>query len=727
MSIDTLRPDVTHHSKNNMKKIIPLLLILLLAGTTCSLAAKRKGTREKIRVACVGNSVTFGYGLADRAHDSYPVRLGQLLGADYDVRNFGHSGATLLRHGHRPYDRLPEFRAALDFKADLVVIHLGLNDTDPRNWPQHSEDFIPDYRALIDSFRTANPAAKIWICLMTPIFHGHPRFESGTRDWHDMIQQRIRQIAATADVGLIDLHTPLHCRPDLFPDALHPNAEGAAILAHTVYGALSGDYGGLRLPATYGEGMVIQRDRDIRIAGTANAGEEVKGSFKGLKFNTHADADGRWEVRLPAQPAGGPYELSVKAKSGERTLREVWIGEVWLCSGQSNMELRLREIATARQDIAAADTLSRLHLYNMPAITPTYAFEWEESRLDSVNRLDYVLDGEWQPCNSRTAADFSAIGLHFGRMLADSLGCHVGLICNAVGGSTTEGWIDRTTIEHELPAILRNWRSNDHIQDWARGRANLNTKRSKNPLQRHPYEPCYLFEDAIAPLGGYAIRGVLWYQGESNAHNVELHERLFPLLEHSWRTFWNQPDLPFYFVQLSGISTRGSWPHFRDSQRRLSEALPHTYMAVSSDRGDSLDVHPRRKAEIGRRLALSALRNTYGHATVPSGPAYRGFTAEEGSLRLNFRHAEGLTTADGRIPAGFEVAGADGLYHPATARIEGTQIVVASPAVVHPCAVRYAWRPYPSAANLVNAAGLPASTFRDERFPSPSGKSPEAL
>ena len=142
-------------------------------------------------MACVGNSVTYGYNLPNRETQAYPVQLQQMLGKDYDVRNFGHSGATLLYKGHNPYVKLPEFKAAIKYKADIVVIHLGLNDTDPRNWPHYADEFIPNYRALIDSFRVANPNSKIWICLMTPIFHVHPRFDSGTRLWHSMIQQRI--------------------------------------------------------------------------------------------------------------------------------------------------------------------------------------------------------------------------------------------------------------------------------------------------------------------------------------------------------------------------------------------------------------------------------------------------------------------------------------------------------------------------------------------------------
>ena len=581
--------------------------------------------RDRIKVACVGNSVTYGYGLKDRAHDAYPVRLQAMLGDKYEVRNFGHSGATLLTQGHNPYVKLPEFRAALDFKADLVVIHLGLNDTDPRNWPHHADEFIPNYRALIDSFRVANPKAKIWICLMTPIFHDHPRFDSGTRLWHGLIQQRIRQIAATDNVGLIDLYTPLHSHPDLFPDALHPNPEGALILAKTVFSGLTGNYGGLQLPATYGNSMVLQRQRPIRIQGTANAGEKVSVNFHGRKADAVTDNFGQWSVSFPAEEAGGPYKLQVKARSGEKTLSDVWVGEVWLCSGQSNMELKLSQVLTGKEDIAAADTCSRLHFYDMPSIVPTYAMVWDSARLDSINHLQYVLPGNWQ-------------------------------------------------------------------------RAAYNTQKATSQRQRHPYEPAYLFESAIQPLKGYDVRGVLWYQGESNADNIEVHERLFPMLERSWRDFFNQPNLPFHFVQLSSIGTRPSWPHFRDSQRRMAETLPNTYMTVCSDLGDSLDVHPRHKREVGERLAFSVLNRTYGHKVTPNGPRYQSMKIDGDAIVLRFADAEGMRAAQGTRLIGFEVAGADG-------------IIVRSTEVKQPAAARYGWQPF-TRANLVNAAGLPASTFR---------------
>ena len=298
-------------------------------------------------------------------------------------------------------------------------------------------------------------------------------------------------------------------------------------------------------------------------------------------------------------------------------------------------------------------------------------------------------------------------------MLQDSLQVPVGLICNAIGGSPAEAWVDRRTLEYEFPAILRNWTKNDFIQDWVRGRAALNVKKSSYKYQRHPYEPCYLYESGILPLQQYPIKGVLWYQGESNAHNKDAHEKLFKLLVQSWRKNWNNEDMPFYFVQLSSLN-RPSWPWFRDSQRRLMNEIPHTGMAVCTDRGDSLDVHPTRKQEVGERLAYWALNKTYGHHVVPSGPLYRSVSFNKNMAYVSFDYAEGMKAAEeGAELRTFEVAGEDQMFYPAKAVIEGDRVKVWSEKVKEPKIVRYGWQPF-TRANLVNGAGLPASTFRSD-------------
>lgn len=685
-----------------MKRV---LLFTLLACLLMPVVAQ-----DKIRVSCVGNSVTYGMALPNREQNCYPKRLQEMLGDRYEVKNFGHSGSTLLRKGHRPYVKTPEFQQALDFKGDLVIIHLGLNDTDPRNWPEHKEDFIGDYRHLIDTLRSVNPKARVWICLMTPIFHDHRRFQSGTRDWHAKIQERIRQIAETTPgVRLIDLYTPLHKHPEMFPDALHPDSDGAMILAQTVYGALTGDFGGLKLPILYGNGMVLQRDEPIVFHGTANAGEEVVVTFDSKKSKTIADNDGKWSVQYSKRKAGGPYKLSFRAQSQKYDFNDVYVGEVWLCSGQSNMEFTVNQASTAKEDLTQADNQPLLHLYNMPARARTNDVEWPDSVLRANNRLEYLNCGPWQTCSAANVRNFSAVAYHFGRVLADSLDIPIGLICNAVGGTPTEAWIDRSMVEWEYPQILYKWKDNDHSQAWVRNRAKQNNTQATNPMQRHPYEPCYMFEAGILPLEQYAIRGVTWYQGESNAERPELHARLFDMLQKSWRNYWKKEDLPFYFVQLSSLN-RPSWPTFRDSQRRIALTSRATWMAVSSDVGDPNDVHPRNKRPVGERLALQALNHTYKQKIVCEGPVLNRAKRVGKSVELTFKNDEGLTCTQG-----FEIAGADGLFYPAEIHVDKGRVVLKTNKVKAPCAVRYAWKPY-TTADLKNAQGLPASTFLIEHL-----------
>ena len=328
----------------------------------------------------------------------------------------------------------------------------------------------------------------------------------------------------------------------------------------------------------------------------------------------------------------------------------------------------------------------------------------------------------WKAASAASVAPFSAVAFNFGRVLCDSLeDVPIGIICNAVGGSTTESWIDRSTLEWELPNILRDWRNGDYGQPWARGRMTQNIAHALdkesaayNPLQRHPYEPSYLYEAAIQPLEHYILKGVIWYQGESNAHNVELHEKLFRLLEQSWRNAFStryesfqvpRQTLPFYTVQLSSLP-RPSWPAFRDSQRRLAKDLPWTWMAVTTDLGDPADVHYRSKRPVGERLALQALAHTYSRSLESEGPEVVSAKQGEGeSVVLWFRQADGLTCT-----RGFELAGHDGIFYPADIEVNGSAIRLTSPEVFYPVAVRYGWSGFTDA-DLRNAQGLPASTF----------------
>ena len=693
-----------------MKQLIYSLTLSILFSNSLSLHAESHP--DRIKVACIGNSITYGTGIQDREHDSYPAQLQRMLGDTYTVGNFGRPGATLLNKGHRPYTQQPEYQQAKDFNADIAVFHLGINDTDPRNWPNYKDEFVKDYLQLIDSFRNINPKVRCILARMTPIADRHPRFISGTSQWHEQIQHAIEVVAQAAQVELIDFHAPLYPYTYLLPDAIHPNPEGAGILAKVVYSSITGNYGGLQLPALFTDHMVLQRNQPLVLHGIADAGSKVTVKIGNQKKHGFTSNRGQWQVQLDPLKAGENYQLEIFTKNEKKIFRNVAVGEVWLCSGQSNMEFMLKQSSDATQHIDSATDKS-IRLFDMKARWRTNNVSWPASAIDSINHLQYYAATAWKECEPKAAADFSAIAYHFGRMLRDSLQVPVGLICNAIGGATTESWIDRHTLEMEFPAILKDWLHNDYIQEWVRRRAATNLTLSTSKARRHPYEPCYLFESGILPLEKFPIKGVIWYQGESNAHNMEAHEQLFQLLVNSWRQNWHNDSLPFYFVQLSSLN-RPSWPSFRDSQRRLMEQIPHTGMAVSSDKGDSLDVHPRNKLPIGERLARWALAGTYGHALTPSGPLVQSATAKGNRVYVTFTYAEELRSSDASSPIyGFEVAETEGIYFPATATVKNGHVEVAASQVAHPRYVRYAWQPF-TRANLVNKDLLPASTFSME-------------
>ena len=683
--------------------------------------ARRKPKVEpKIKVSCVGNSITYGMRLEDREHESYPARLQEMLGDRYEVANFGKSGATLLRHGHRPYFEQEEFRQAMAFAGDIVVIHLGINDTDPRNWPHFQDEFVGDYLALIDSLRSVNPQARFLIARMTPIGSNHSRFISGTKTWHGQIQEAIETVAHAAGAELIDFYGPLYPYPWMFPDAVHPDAEGAGILAKTVYQGITGDYGGLQVSPMFSDHMVLPREKPFAIRGKADAGESVQVTVDGAVYQAFADNRGRWGVEVAPHPAGTGSVLRIETAKSSLVYRNVAFGDIWLCSGQSNMEFEVRQSSDAAL-LPDAD----LRLYDMKCNWRTDNVAWPASALDSVNHLQYFAPTRWMPASDAAIARFSAVGYAFGQMLRDSLQVPIGLICNAVGGSTAESWIDRETLETRYPAILRDWLHNDLIMEWARGRAEKNLANRPASVEgygvvptRHPYEPCYNFEAGILPLDHYPITGVIWYQGESNAERVEVHEELFPLLVDSWRNYFSvipseakESLLPFYYVQLSSLN-RPSWPIFRDSQRRLLESRPSLGMAVTSDLGDPIDVHYRQKRPVGERLALQALEKHYGHAVKADGPLAKEAACVGQDVYVDFYPQDALRSADGGPIVGFEVQdAADGLFHPVAAEVSGGLVRLDCAALRAPKTVRYAWQPY-TRANLVNATGLPASTFR---------------
>ena len=663
---------------------------------------------SKIKVACIGNSVTFGYGLKDPSTESYPAQLQKLLGEKYEVKNFGHSGATLLRKGHNPYYKTKEFSEAMQLIPDIAIIDLGLNDTDPRDWNNYSNDFRSDYSWLIDTLRKANPNVKVYICLMTPIFNDHPRFRSGTLDWYWQIQNLIPDIAKVNHTGLIDLHTPFYFHPNLFPDALHPNKEGAVILAKTVYDAITGDYGGLQMHDVFANDMVLQRNKPIPVFGTANANEEITVSFSKLTKKTNSDSDGNWKVIFDGLPVSGPYTLRVQSKDKKIEFTNILMGDVWLCSGQSNMLFRLNQSFEGKKAIENSAN-KNIRLFQLNAIQETDNVAWDSSALDKTNKLQYFT-GNWRECNPQSAATFSAVGYFFGKKIQQEENVTIGLIEVAVGGAPIVSFMDRHTMEFDnyLVNELYDWKKTDFLMPWVRERAAKNIENSKDPRQRHPYEPCYNYEAGISQFINTPIKGIIWYQGESDAHNVDLYAYNFKQLISSWRSLWKE-GLPFYFVQLSSID-RPSWPYFRDMQREISHEVFNVGMAVSSDLGDSLNVHPTHKQAVGERLALLALKNTYHQNIIAQGPEVTKVVQNGKNITIDFKNGKKLQTRNNEQLIGFEVMNEKGEIISPKAVVKNNQVILFLDKNEKITKVLYAYKPF-SRANLENEAGLPGSTF----------------
>ncbi|MET3025593.1 GDSL-type esterase/lipase family protein [Flavobacterium sp. UW10123] len=690
--------------KRNLLLLITAFIFLFNFGMNAQQAA--------IKVACIGDSVTAGYLLANPKSESYPSQLQILMGSQYEVKNFGYSGATLLKKGSKPYYKTKECSDAIAYQPDIAIIHLGLNDTDPRNWPNYEDDFNADYFWLIDSLRKENPKVKIYICRMTPIFNEHPRFKSGTRDWFWQIQEHISDIAKANKVHLIDLHEKLYHRPDLFPDALHPTKEGAKILAQTVYENVAQDFGGLKLPAVFTNNMVLQRNQPIVIYGKANGGEKVEVSFDNQKTTVSANEYGKWKAVFPAMKSGEIQQISISTSSKNIVLKNILIGDVWFCSGQSNMAFPLKKAENGISELKKAASNTKLRLFNFEVIQETDEKAWDSLTLEKTNQLKYF-SGNWKICDSISAKDFSAVAYYFGENIIQEENVPIGLIQVAVGGSPIESWIDRYTLEHDdkVVDVMTNWRKSDFLMPWVRSRADENLKNAVNPKQRHPYGPCYNYEAGVSQFTDFSIKGILWYQGESNAHNIELYEHSLPELVKSWRKAWGI-SLPFYFVQLSSIN-RPSWALFRDAQNRIQKKIPNSAMAVSMDFGDETNVHPIKKEPIGDRLALLALKYTYGKKITAEGPIPIKATQKGDVVLVSFSNAKQLFTADKKEVIGFELVTDKGIRIESKAAIVKDHVEISIPNDQKIKEILYAYKPF-TTANLVNEANLPCSTFRLE-------------
>lgn len=443
------------------------------------------------------------------------------------------------------------------------------------------------------------------------------------------------------------------------------------------------------VPACFSDHMVLQRDQPIPVWGWDAPGTAVTVRLGETVQTTAANEQGAWRVDLPPQSAGGPWQLVVEGSS-VRQFADVLVGEVWFCSGQSNMEWPVRASSFAEQEIAAANfpQIRHLKVEHRPAKTPV---------------ADVPANG-WRVCSPETAGDFTAVGYFFARELQRELNVPIGLIGCNWGGTRIEPW---------TPPI--GFESTPALADIAGKLAELPEVNAEGNVNHQ--SPLALYNGMVHPLVPYAIRGALWYQGESNNGEGMLYFEKMRALIAGWRAVWQRPDMPFYFVQLAPFRYQrdpadlaGIW----EAQAAALD-LPHTGMAATTDIATLNDIHPPNKQDVGRRLALWALAHDYGREDlVYCGPCFHEAIPEGDALRVRFDHADGgLATRDGEPPTWFEVAGATGDYVAAAAQIDGQELVLRADGVAAPRRVRFGWS-QEAEPNLVNGAGLPALPFRSE-------------
>lgn len=497
----------------------------------------------------------------------------------------------------------------------------------------------------------------------------------------------------------------------------------AAVLAFAAAAAAA-----VRPAPVFTDDMVLQRDIPVPVRGTAAPGETVTVRFAGQAVTAVADAAGNWRADLaPLTVSAAPAELIISGADSSVTLTNVLVGDVWLCSGQSNMAFTMRMLKLPDEEIQAATNYPLLRLFTVAAKT-------------NPRQPETDVKGAWAVSSEKFAGGFSGTAAYFGRALCRDLGVPVGLICSAVSGTPAEAWTSREALE-QLPFMPDRLKRADQARatyDPAAAQADFKKKMAEwrrkidagEPAGQQPRlwnpqtgtgEPATLYNGMIAPLIPFAIRGVIWYQGESNAGRHAQYRDLFSAMITDWRRRWGQGDVPFLFVQLASfhalqdepVETHDSWPYLREAQQQTL-ALPNTAMAVTTDVGDATDIHPRDKKTVGERLALAARAVAYGENIVSSGPLFRSWKINDGEAVIHFDHTGGGLTVNGNELKGFAVQGKDGNWHWADARIDGDTVIVRSPDVPEPAAVRYNWADNP-VGNLFNREGMPTSLFRTDR------------
>ncbi len=500
-------------------------------------------------------------------------------------------------------------------------------------------------------------------------------------------------------------------------------------------------HAGMKLPALFSDGMVLQRDTPLRVWGWSDPGETVTVSLDGNEASGSADDSGKWLVELAPMPAGGPFRLTASAVSGSAVRDDVMIGEVWLAGGQSNMEWPLKKADGAAEAIASCAN-PRLRFFRVPYRLADRPLE------DLADDPGQPSVGHWTECTPETAPDFSAVGYFFGRELQASLNIPVGIISAHWGGTAIEPWTSAEGFR-TVPALseISRWVDtkipgtalhaevlNQAIADQSRWLAEAEAARDHGTIvpnppdypealrplftSGHPWQPTCLYNAMIHPLVPYSMRGAIWYQGCSNVDQGMLYADKLEALYRGWSASFRNPDFGFYLSQLAPFIYDGNpecLPELMEAQAAYEKRNPRAHMAVINDIGNPRDIHPTDKRDVGERLAALALKYEYGRDDIACDFAQAtGFEVDGSRLVVNFDQQ--LATSDGKAPDWFEIAGPDGVFYPAQATLSGDRVILSASEVSRPVIVHFGRRES-AEPHLRNVPGLPVGSFRFGEIP----------
>lgn len=478
----------------------------------------------------------------------------------------------------------------------------------------------------------------------------------------------------------------------------------------------------LRTANIFSDNMILQRDQPVHIWGKFIPGKRVEVWVAGMRQSSIVKTDSSWSVYFPKQKANAkPQSIQIKSEHETVELKNILIGDIWLCSGQSNMEWTMQKEMHWEEEKQNTNQPLIRFINPPPAGRYVYGVAYTDSLNQRLTKEKFYLWNGWKTCDSNSVKDMSAVAYYFARSIVSKENIPIGLINLSIGGAPIETFISRDAIQNSKPFAAKvkgNWLTNESLPSWIRERGNQNVGNNPNGYGddlglNHAYKPGFAYAGGVASIITMSIRGVLWYQGESNSLDlawVNEYRDLLHLLINDYRQKWKQPAMPFYWVQLSSIDTAKYksqyWPQFRDEQRKLLSEIKNGGMAVCSDIGFKNDVHPTNKKDVGERLARWALNKTYKQNIIPSGPLPEKATYTNGKLIISFKYsAKGLKTSDGKAIRGFSVDGKNDTE--ATIGDIGITINInAKPEYVY-----YGWKPF-SDGNLVNSENLPASTFK---------------